>query len=120
MAQRKREQRTIINIGTSLMVVILIGLAFAVIAALAISSSYNNYNLSIKLRDHTDDYYKASNLAYERIAENNWENQQFTVDINDNQVLNVKVDNGEIVCFKVENVSDWEADSTQPVITIDD
>ncbi len=102
------------------MVVILIGLAFAVIAALAISSSYNNYNLSIKLRDHTDDYYKASNLAYERIAENNWENQQFTVDINDNQVLNVKVENGEIVCFKVENVSDWEADSTQPVITIDD
>ena len=120
MEQRKREQRTIINIGTSLMVVILIGLAFAVIAALAISSSYNNYNLSSKLRDHTDDYYKASNLAYERIAENNWENQQFTVDINDNQVLNVKVDNGEIVCFKVENVSDWEADSTQPVITIDD
>lgn len=120
MEQRKREQRTIINIGTSLMVVILIGLAFAVIAALAISSSYNNYNLSIKLRDHTDDYYNASNLAYERIAENNWENQQFTVDINDNQVLNVKVDNGEIVCFKVENVSDWEADSTQPVITIDD
>ena len=120
MEPKKRENRTIINIGTSLMVVIMIGMAFAVIAALAISSSHNNYNLSMKLKIHTDEYYAASNAAYEKIAENDWKDQEFTVDINDNQVLNVKVAGGEITCWQVTNTSGWEADSTQPVITLGD
>ncbi|SDB28415.1 hypothetical protein SAMN02910298_01375 [Pseudobutyrivibrio sp. YE44] len=120
MEERKRETRSIVNIGTSLMVVILIGMAFAVIAALTISSSQNNYNLSKKLADHTAEYYDASNQAYESIAENKWKNQELSIDINDNQVLQVKVANGEIQSWQVQNVSDWEADSTQPVITLDD
>lgn len=118
--ENKRETRAIVNIGTSLMVVILIGLSFAVIAALTISSSHNNYRLSEKLAEHTSEYYAASNQAYEKIAESDWENQEFTIDINDNQVLSVAVENGEITSWKVENVSSWEADSTQPVITLDD
>ena len=117
MEENKRESRTIINIGTSLMVVILIGLAFAVIAALAISSSYNNYNLSQKLKNHTDEYYKAANTAQEKIAAADWADQEFTVDINEDQVLKVKV---EIVQFNVENSSNWEAKSSQPLITIGD
>ncbi|MBE5916417.1 MAG: hypothetical protein E7273_06175 [Pseudobutyrivibrio ruminis] len=120
MEQSKKENRTIINIGTSLMVVILIGMAFAVIAALAISSSHNNYSLSEKLMTHTNEYYAASNQAYETIAKTDWADQEFTVDINENQVLNVKVASGEITCWQVENISSWEADSTQPVITIQD
>ncbi|MCR5580703.1 MAG: hypothetical protein K6F66_03860 [Pseudobutyrivibrio sp.] len=120
MEHNKKENRTIINIGTSLMVVILTGMAFAVIAALAISSSHNNYNLSTKLRDHTDEYYAASNEAYERIAASDWADQEFTVDINENQVLNVEVVSGEISSWQVQNVSGWEADSTQPVITLED
>lgn len=120
MEEKKRENRSIINIGTSLMVVILIGLAFAVIAALSVSSSHNNYKLSEKMAGHTTEYYKASNKAYEIIAENNWANQEFSVDINENQILNVKVNEGEIQRWQVENVSSWEADSTQPVITLDD
>ncbi len=120
MEQKRKENRSIINIGTSLMVVILIGLAFAVIAALAVSSSHNNYSLSEKMAEHTTDYYAASNEAYEKIAENGWENQEFSVDINENQILNVKVSEGEIESWQVENVSSWEADSTQPVITLDD
>ena len=120
MEQKKKENRTIINIGTSLMVVILIGMAFAVIAALAISSSHNNYSLSEKLKNHTDEYYAASNEAYEKIAASDWANQEFTVDINENQVLNVKVAGKEITCWQVENVSSWEADSTQPIFTIED
>ena len=120
MNHTKREHRSIINIGTSLMVVILIGLAFAVIAALTISSSHNNYNLSKKLADHTSDYYQASNEAYEKIAETDWADQEFQVDINDNQVLSVKVADGQIEKWQVENNSSWEADSTQPVITLDD
>ncbi|WP_028242840.1 hypothetical protein [Pseudobutyrivibrio ruminis] len=120
MEQNKRESRTIINIGTSLMVVILIGLAFAVIAALTISSSYNNYNLSQKLKNHTAEYYAAANKAQEKIAASDWADQEFTVDINEDQVLQVKVDKGEIVKFNVENSSDWEADSSQPLLTIQD
>ncbi|SDI38787.1 hypothetical protein SAMN05421493_11323 [Pseudobutyrivibrio sp. 49] len=120
MEEQKRTNRTIINIGTSLMVVILIGLAFAVIAALAISSSHNNYSLSDKQRIHTDEYYAASNEAYERIAESGWADQEFTVSINDSQDLNVKVSSGEIVSWEVINNSSWEADSTQPIITLDD
>lgn len=120
MEHRKREQRSIINIGTSLMVVILIGLSFAVIAALTISSSHNNYNLSKKLADHTTEYYEASNQAYEKIAETDWADQEFQIDINDTQVLSVKVSGGQISKWQVENVSSWEADSTQPVITIQD
>ncbi len=120
MERKKRESRTIVNIGTSLMVVILIGLAFAVIAALTISSSHNNYGLSKKLADHTTDYYAASNQAYETIAASNWKDQEFEVNINENQVLKVKVFNGEIELWQVQNISSWEADSTQPVITLDD
>lgn len=120
MEHKKRESRAIINIGTSLMVVILIGLAFAVIAALTISSSHNNYSLSEKLANHTNEYYAASNQAYETIARSDWADQDFQVDINDGQVLNVQVLDGEITKWQVENTSDWEADSTQPVITIED
>ena len=120
MNRPKRESRTIVNIGTSLMVVILIGLAFAVIAALSVSSSHNNFSLSSKLADHTSEYYAASNHAYEIIAESDWKDQEFTVDVNENQILNVKVKDREIVCWKVENISNWEAESTQPVITLDD
>ncbi len=120
MEEKKRENRTIINIGTSLMVVILIGMAFAVIAALAISSSHNNYNMSMKQKNHTDEYYAASNAAYEKIAAANWEDQEFSVDINENQVLNVKVVSGEITCWQVSNEAGWEAESTQPIITLGD
>ena len=120
MEHTKRENRSIINIGTSLMVVILIGLAFAVIAALTISSSHNNYSLSKKLADHTEEYYEASNEAYEKIAATDWADQEFQVVINENQVLSVIVSQGQITKWQVENTSSWDADSTQPVITIED
>ena len=118
--EQRRETRSIVNIGTSLMVVILIGLAFAVIAALTISSSHNNYNLSTNLATHTLQYYNASNQAQEKIAESNWADQEFSIDINDTQVLKVKVQDGEIASWQVSNGGDWEADSTLPVMTLDD
>ena len=119
MERKKRENRAIINIGTALMVVILIGMAFAVIAALAISSSHHDYELTKRLAERTQDYYAASNEAYERISESDWENQDFTVDINENQVLRVKVSDGEIETWKVENTGSWDAQSSQPVLILD-
>lgn len=119
MERKKRENRAIINIGTALMVVILIGMAFAVIAALAISSSHHDYELTKRLAERTQDYYAASNEAYEKIAESDWENQDFTVDINENQVLRVKVSDGEIETWSVENTGSWDAQSSQPVLILD-
>ena len=120
MEAQKKQTRSIINIGTSLMVVILIGLSFAVIAALTISSSHNNYSLSQKQLEHTNEYYAASNEAQERIASTDWADQEFTVSINESQDLSVKVSDGEIVRWKIVNSSSWEAESTQPVITLDE
>ncbi|SEA11769.1 hypothetical protein SAMN02910384_00908 [Pseudobutyrivibrio sp. ACV-2] len=120
MERKKRENRTIINIGTALMVVILIGMAFAVIAALSISSSHHDYELTKKMAERTQDYYAASNQAYEKIAESNWKNQEFTVDINENQVLSVKVSDGEIETWQVENTGDWDAQSSQPVLILEE
>ena len=71
MEEQKRQNRSIINIGTSLMVVILIGLSFAVIAALTISSSHNNYSLSVKQLEHTNEYYAAKmNIDKEPLSYN--------------------------------------------------
>ena len=105
MEAQKKQARSIINIGTSLMVVILIGLSFAVIAALTISSSHNNYSLSAKQLQHTDEYYAASNEAQEKIAATGWADQEFTVSINDTQDLSVKVADGEIICWKMPSRS---------------
>ncbi|MCR4693754.1 MAG: hypothetical protein K5773_00325 [Pseudobutyrivibrio sp.] len=117
---REEKNRNVINIGTSLMVVILIGLSFAIIAALAISSSQNNYNLSKKMADHTASYYQASNTAQEIIAADDWKDQEFTVDIDDSQQLSVAVKDGKIARWQVVSTEDWEADSTQPVITLEE
>lgn len=114
--KESKNNRTVINIGTSLMVVILIGLSFAVIAALAISSSQNSYNLSEKLAEHTTEYYDACNLAYRQIASSGFADQAFEEEINEDQVLKVEVKNKEITSWKVENVGDWETDDTLTLI----
>lgn len=112
---KNRNNRSIVNIGTSLMVVILIGLSFAVIAALAISSSKNNYDLSENLANHTTEYYAASNAVYEQIAADDWAEKVYDVAINDSQDLHVEVTHGEIVVWKVVNSGTWEADDSLPV-----
>ena len=116
MDSRRQERKSIINIGTSLMVVIMIGLSLAVIAALAISSSRNNYDLSQRLAEHTTDYYNASNEAYEAIAKDNWADSEYNIQINDTQELHVKVENKTITAWKVENTGSWEGDTDIVVI----
>ncbi len=116
MEEKKAQNRVIINIGTSLMVVILIGLSFAVIAALTISSSYNNFNLTKLLEQRTNEYYTASNKANEIIADKNWEDMEFEVYIDENQKLFVQTKDKKIIKWQVVNVGKWEAESSQPVL----
>lgn len=128
---RKSKKETIVmNIGTSSMIVILIGLSFAVLAALAISSARNDYRLSRELAEHNKEYYEASNRAWETLAESDMVYQMrdesgiasFIIPVNDYQELQVSVcfqdgmDEFEIVKWKVVNVGDWEGDMSLPVM----
>lgn len=118
MARRDegQERHQVINIGTSSMIVILMGLSFGVIAALAVSSAKNNYNLSEAYASHTTEFYEASNKAYEHLANTNYADEEFTVPLNDKQILEVEVDQGQIVTWRLKNVSNWDSDSTLPVL----
>lgn len=107
-----KNRKSVINIGTSLMVVILIGLSFAVIAALAISSSKNNLDLSDKLGLHTKNYYEASNKVERMIAADKWSDQTYDMEIDDGQSLHVEVKDHQIVCWQVENNAEWDGDES--------
>ena len=115
MNNTKQEKKSIMNIGTSLMIVILIGLSFIVIAALAISSAKNNYDLTEKYDMHTKAYYDASNEAYKKIAKDNWADNTYQIEIDDKQVLNVEVADHQIKTWQVTNSATWEMDDSLPV-----
>ena len=106
--KKDKGKRSIINIGTSLMIVVLMGLSFAVIAALAISSSKNNYDLSQKMARHTTEYYEACNTANWIIHEGAFADMDFNIAINDDQQLHVKVENQSITAWEVVNNTGWE------------
>jgi len=128
--KKNKKETIVMNIGTSSMLVILIGLSFAVLAALAISSARNDYRLSKELAMHTKDYYSASNRAQEILADIETLYQQrddtntssYTVPINEYQELQVAVSFGdnnkeyEIVKWKVVNIGGWEGDTSLPVM----
>lgn len=128
--ESKKKHAAVVNIGTASMIVILIGLSFAVLAALAISSAQNDYRLSKKLAEHTTEYYNASNQAVEQMVdmEELFEAQDsegitsFSVNINDRQNLEVAITFGEnakdyeITKWQVVNTSDWEGDASLPVL----
>ena len=112
------------------MMVILIGLSFAVLAALAISSARSDYRLSEELAIHTTDYYNACNEAQELLADtdalyankNSNNKSLFTVPINEYQELQVELLFGqnnsdyEITKWKVVNTGSWEGDTSLPVL----
>ncbi len=132
--KKKREQGSVVNIGTTSMIVIFIGLCFSVLAALAISSASNDYKVAQALADHVSSYYVASNEATELLADSDQlaalyasadedGTAGFTVTISDSQVLNVSLTfdgsaaDYTITQWQVKNVSTWIADDTLPVLT---
>ena len=119
---RKNENKhqSVVNIGTASMVVILVGLSFAVLAALAIASARNDYKLSTEYAKHTKEYYSACNEAYIMVDEHKWKDEAFAVPINDDLQLDVIVLDGEINQWQVENVAIWQGDAGLPVFTIED
>lgn len=131
--KRKKSKTLVMNIGTSSMLVILTGLCFAVLAALAISSARNDYRLSQELAEHTAAYYAACGRAQELLAEPEKLHQmyqsrdesgcaEFTVSVNERQELAVELcfeDGAEmyrITKWKIENTGGWEGDTSLPVL----
>ncbi len=131
---KKRKNKTIVmNIGTSSMLVILTGLSFAVLAALAISSARNDYSLSRELAEHTTEYYGASDRAREilihpeklYLQQDSDGYAEFTVPVNQRQELVVGVSflnesmdsyDYDITKWKIVNTGDWEGDTSLPVL----
>ena len=128
--KKTNRQTQVMNIGTSSMMVILIGLSFAVLAALAISSARSDYRLSEELAKHTTDYYNASNEAQSMLAdiETLYANRDangitgFTVPVNDYQELQVELlfakdsFDYKITKWKVVNIDSWEGNTSLPVL----
>lgn len=109
----KQQRPGVVNIGISSIVVILIGLCFSVLAALAISSARNDFSQSQDLAQHTTEYYTAYNEAMEKAATGELKD---TCDIvmNDHQSLHVVYDN-KTDTFKemtVITTDTWENDFT--------
>ncbi len=128
--KKTNRQTQVMNIGTSSMMVILIGLSFAVLAALAISSARSDYRLSEELAAHTTAYYNASNEAQNNLAdiETLYANRDadgitcFAVPISEHQELQVELFfakdayDYKITKWKVVNVDNWEGDTSLPVL----
>lgn len=128
--RRKRSKTQVMNIGTSSMLVILIGLSFAVLAALAISSARSDYRLSQELAQHTAAYYQAAGRAQEMLAEPEKLYQRcdengcvsFQLSVNERQKLLVELcfeggaENYRIIKWKIENTGSWQGDTSLPVL----
>lgn len=109
----KKQRQGVVNIGVSSIVVILIGLCFSVLAALAISSARNDFSQSQDLADHTTEYYTAYNEAVEQATAGKLDGASDIV-MNDHQSLHVVYDKNT-KAFKemtVVTTDTWENDFT--------
>lgn len=67
--ETKKQKYPLINMGTSLMLVIFIILCFIIFSTLSLSSSLRDRNYSQKAIEKTEDYYQASSLAQRKLKE---------------------------------------------------
>ena len=112
----EKKEISVVNLGTSSMVVILVGLCFAVLTALTVSSARNDYVLSKKLADHTFSYYQAVGNAQKEVAQSGYCNSNLAVQVDENLWLCVDVLDGEIVNFFEVNDGEWNADNRLPLL----
>lgn len=127
---KKRERMTVTNIGTSSMFVILFGLCFTVLAALAIVVAEHDYQMNEAFAAHTTAYYNACNLAEEKLLDREALYQTadeegyaaFCVPVLDGQELAVEIyfagsaDDYEITKWQIINTDDWNGDTALPVL----
>lgn len=121
-----------LQIGTSFMLLIFIILSMVTFAVLSLSSSMKDYEYSQKNAQRTTEYYAASNLAEEKLAEfdtaikNNEipnETIEFTVPINDSESLQVVLNTQpkkspcfSVITWKQISTQEWSGDQSLPVL----
>ena len=66
---KNKQQEPVLNIGTSLLLVLFLILCMVTFAALSLSSARSDYSFSEKMADRQADYYEASNTAEEILDE---------------------------------------------------
>lgn len=128
MNKRIKQHMPVFNVGTASMIVILTGLCFAILSALALSSARNDYRLSEKQAEHTKEYYEANNSAVETLAKADHTDAaqefKFSVPAGDSQSLNVEAiwEDGKYTINKwqIINTSSWDVDNTLPVMKRDE
>ena len=125
--KRKRELYPGFQIGTSLLLVILTSLCLLVFAALSLSSAIRDYKYSEKIAEKTSCYYeadgKANELLAELVASGKVGTHTYSVPINEERNLSVKIELTEnsyrILEWKEVSSKIWEGNSTLPVLGSD-
>lgn len=120
----QKQSMPVVNIGTASLFVMLVGLVFAVLSALAVSSAKNDMKLSEQLAAHTTQYYEASNKATEMLLEPDKYIKDdiisFKVSMNEKQSLVVEAklvgDEVTVTKWQVENTGAWDNDDNLPVL----
>lgn len=126
----KNETRSIgiLKIGIPSMIVIFIGLCFALMAAFAVSVAKSDYQLSQDLAQHVEEYYCAVNQAEQRLTdskrlyeERDRNNQSLiAIKMNEEQTLTILLQfqpnclESQILRYQVVNEKAWEGDSSLP------
>lgn len=121
---------TVTNIGTSSMFVILFGMCFTVLAALAIVVANHDYRMNEALAEHTTAYYNACNLAEEQLLAKEtlyqtadaegyasfsipvWEGQELAVEIH----FAESAEDYAITKWQVVHTDEWNGDAALPVL----
>jgi hypothetical protein len=126
--------------GLALLFVTFLVLCLFTLAAISLMTARNDYRTGQKSAEHTSAYYRASNMAEEKVAELDGKlaaagtvsgslpaNQSFCVTVDDTHVLSVelqaetdeKIPTYRVTKWKVEPSADWQPDQTIQVLNPD-
>lgn len=130
--KNKKSRIRVFMMGIPSMIVIFIGLCFALMAALAVFAAKSDYQLSLDLAQHTTEYYCAVNQAEQKLADpislykERDSNYQTLIDIkmNEEQTLTVILQfqpnsmEYQILKYQVINEREWDGDSLLPELLL--
>lgn len=124
MMKHKRSLHPGFQIGTSLLLLVLMALCLLVFSALSLSSAIRDYEYSKKLAMKTKAYYEAdskANQELKNLIENNVQGtHSFEIPMNDTRSLSVSLviedDSYHIIKWKEVSSETWENDDKLPVL----
>ena len=124
MMKSKRSLYPGFQIGTSLLLVVLMALCLLVFSALSLSSAMRDYEYSSKLAVKTKEYYEANSKANQELKNlidtNVQGTHSFEIPMNDTRSLSVSLviedDSYHIIKWKEVSSETWENDDKLPVL----